>query len=256
MLRIEAIPALEDNYIWAIVGDGHCAVVDPGEAAPILSWMQQHELQLSAILVTHHHGDHVDGIAGLLDHYPVPVYGPAQETIAHVSQRVDEGDRVLIPAIDAEFCVMSVPGHTRGHIAYHGHGLLFCGDTLFACGCGRLFEGTPAQMYDSLQRLAALPDATQVYCAHEYTLGNVAFALSIEPGNPRLGERDRQAREKRSQGLPTLPSSIALEHAANPFLRCHEPAIRQAAETYAQRPLNTPVEVFAVVREMKNHYRQ
>ncbi len=256
MLRIEAIPALEDNYIWAIVGDGHCAVVDPGETAPILSWMQRHELQLSAILVTHHHGDHVDGIAGLLDHYPVPVYGPAQETIAHVSQLVDEGDRVAIPAIEAEFDVMSVPGHTRGHIAYHGHGLLFCGDTLFACGCGRLFEGTHVQMHDSLQRLAALPDETQVYCTHEYTLGNIAFALSIEPGNPRLAERDHQAREQRSLGLPTLPSSIALERATNPFLRCHEPAIRQAAERYAQGSLNTPQEVFAVVREMKNHYRQ
>lgn len=256
MLRIEVIPALQDNYIWAIVGNGHCAIVDPGDAAPILSWLHRHKLQLCAILVTHHHGDHTGGIAALLARFSVPVYGPAREAIAHVSHPVDEGDCVALPEIPAEFRVISVPGHTRGHVAYFGHGMLFCGDTLFACGCGRIFEGSAEQMHDSLQRLAALPGETQVYCTHEYTLSNIAFALSVDAGNAELTQRAETERARRAQGLPTLPSTIALEQATNPFLRCHEAAVRQAAESYAQRPLTTPSEVFAVAREMKNQYRQ
>lgn len=256
MLHIEAIPALQDNYIWAIIGHGHCAIVDPGDATPILSWLQQHKLQLSAILITHHHGDHTGGIAALLARFKVPVYGPAQEAIAKISHPVGDGELVTLAEIHAQFRVISVPGHTRGHVAYFGHGMLFCGDTLFACGCGRIFEGTAEQMHDSLQRLAALPGETQVYCTHEYTLGNIAFALSVDADNADLRDRAENEQAKRDQGLPTLPSTIALELATNPFLRCHEPALRLAAEAFAQHPLNTPNEVFAVVRAMKNQYRQ
>lgn len=256
MLRVEAIPALKDNYIWAIVRNGYCVIVDPGEAAPILSWLRRQELRLSAILITHHHGDHINGVAALLEQCKVPVYGPAQEAIACVSQPLDEGDRLALLDIHAELRVMAVPGHTRGHLAYYGQGLLFCGDTLFACGCGRLFEGSAEQMHDSLQRLAALPGDTRVYCSHEYTLDNIAFALSLEPGNTQLHKRARREQTKRMQDLPTLPSTIALELATNPFLRCAEPAICQVAESYAQHPLLGPCQVFSVVREMKDHYRQ
>lgn len=256
MLRVEAIPALQDNYIWAIVRNGYCVVVDPGEAAPILSWLHRQALRLSAILITHHHGDHINGIAALLKQYKVPVYGPAQEDIPCVSHPQGEGDCLALPDLHTEFRVMTLPGHTRGHLAYVGRGLLFCGDTLFACGCGRLFEGSAEQMHDSLQRLAALPGDTQVYCTHEYTLSNIAFALSLEPDNAQLRERAQREQAKRRQNLPTLPSTIALELATNPFLRCSEPTIRQAAEAHAQHPLHDPEAVFSVVREMKNHYRQ
>ncbi|NWG86802.1 MAG: hydroxyacylglutathione hydrolase [Hydrogenophilaceae bacterium] len=254
MLNVEAIPALKDNYIWAIVRGEHCVVVDPGEAAPILSWLAQRKLHLSAILITHHHGDHVGGVPALLRHGRVPVYGPANEAIACVSHPLSDGMQLELPAIGATFEIFEVPGHTLGHIAYYGEGLLFCGDTLFACGCGRLFEGSPAQMHASLQRLAALPGETLVYCTHEYTLDNIAFALSVDPDNAQLHERAALEQAKRAQGLPTLPSTIALEQATNPFLRCHAPALRQAAEAYAQRPLHAEIEILGVVRDMKNHF--
>lgn len=254
MLRVEAIPALKDNYIWAVVRGDRCVVVDPGEAAPILSWMTARELHLSAILITHHHGDHVGGVPALLKQARVPVYGPAKEAIACVSHPLTDGAQLELPEINAAFRIMEVPGHTLGHIAYYGAGMLFCGDTLFACGCGRLFEGSPAQMYASLQRLAALPGETLVYCTHEYTLDNIVFALEVDPDNSALRERASQDRAKRAQDLPTLPSNIRLELATNPFLRCHTPALRQAAETYAGHTLPTDIDVLGVVREMKNHF--
>lgn len=256
MLRVEAIPVLEDNYVWAIIGNGRCAIVDPGVDEPILSWLRQNKLNLSAILVTHHHGDHIGGISGLLARYRVPVYGPAREAINEVSHPLNDGDRLKLTDMQAEFSVISVPGHTSGHIAYFGHGMLFCGDTLFACGCGRIFEGTPEEMYESVQKLGNLPGDTLVYCAHEYTLGNIAFARTLEPDNAALTTRVEQERDKRAQGLPTLPSTLALEHATNPFLRCHEPAIREAAERHIRHSLSNPTEIFAVVRKMKNLYRQ
>ncbi|MEW5892329.1 MAG: hydroxyacylglutathione hydrolase [Pseudomonadota bacterium] len=254
MLRLEAIPALKDNYIWALAGQGHCVVVDPGEAAPILSWITANDLRLSAVLITHHHGDHVGGVTGLLQHARVPVYGPAREAIAGVDHPLGDGMHLTLSEIGARFEILEVPGHTAGHIAYFGEGLLFCGDTLFACGCGRLFEGTAAQMHASLKRLAGLPGPTRVCCAHEYTLSNIAFALSVDPDNPALQQRAERERAKRAQGRPTLPSTLELERATNPFLRCHTPALRQAAEAWAGQRLDSEVAVWGVVREMKNHF--
>lgn len=254
MLNVEAIPALKDNYIWALSRDNHCVVVDPGEAAPILSWMRNKGLSLSAILITHHHGDHIGGVAELLKHRQVPVYGPAHERIAAVDHPLADGTRIDLSEIAAGFDILEVPGHTAGHIAYYGEGLLFCGDTLFACGCGRLFEGTPAQMHASLQRLARLPGVTRVCCTHEYTLSNITFALSVDPDNAALRERALREQAKRDRGLPTLPSTLDLELATNPFLRCHTPALRQAAEAHAGRSLKSEAEVLGVVREMKNHF--
>lgn len=254
MLQVIAIPALKDNYIWAIIGGDHCVVVDPGEAAPILSCLHKKKLQLSAILITHHHGDHIGGVPELLRHAAVPVYGPASEDIATVDHPISEGDRIELSDIGAGFDVLKLPGHTLGHIAYYGEGMLFCGDTLFACGCGRIFEGTPEQMYDSLQRLAALPPETHVYCTHEYTLSNIDFALSVEPENRSLQARQQAELAKRQHNQPTLPSTIALELATNPFLRSHSAAIREAAEAYAQHPLTNLQSVFTVVRAMKNHF--
>lgn len=256
MLHIEAIPALKDNYIWAIVEGTACAVVDPGEAAPILTWLETTGTRLAAVLVTHHHGDHVGGIPALVSRYPAPVYGPGTEAIAGITHPVAEGQSVALPEIGAEFQVLEIPGHTRGHVAYYGHGYLFCGDTLFGCGCGRLFEGSPEQMHTSLARLAALPEDTRVCCAHEYTLDNIAFALRIDPANPALLARAQEDRGKRRRGEPTLPSSIGIERATNPFLRCREEAIIQSAATYAQRNLYGEVDVFTVVRTMKNVFRQ
>jgi len=191
-LEYVPVPAFEDNYIWVVSDGRHAVVVDPGEAAPVRAYLAKRGWRLSAILLTHHHQDHVGGVADLLNGQAVPVYGPAGEAIEHVTQRLKNGDRVNIAEPALEFSVLDVPGHTSGHIAYFqaadlaGTPHVFCGDTLFACGCGRLFEGTPAQMLASLDSLAALPGATQVHCAHEYTLSNIRFALACEPGNAQL----------------------------------------------------------------------
>ncbi len=256
MLHVEAIPALKDNYIWALVRDTACVVVDPGEAAPILAWLQDTGTRLAAVLVTHHHRDHVGGIRELVDRFPVPVYGPAKESIAEVTHPVAEGQVVALPDLGAELRVLEVPGHTRGHVAYYGHGHLFCGDTLFGCGCGRLFEGSPEEMHASLARLAALPEDTRVCCAHEYTLDNIAFALQIEPANPELAARARRDRARRRRGEPTLPSDIATEKATNPFLRCGEAAVVRSAQAHAGQDLRREADVFRVVREMKDRFRQ
>jgi len=253
--RVVPLPAFSDNYIWTIRDETCAAVVDPGDAAPVLAYLEREKLELAAILNTHHHADHVGGNAALLERWKVPVYGPRDERIPEVTDRLDDGAHLTLPHFGIEFEVFEIPGHTRSHIAFYGGGMLFCGDTLFAAGCGRLFEGTPEQMHRSLSRLAALPDDTKVYCGHEYTLSNVKFARAVEPQNPALADLERRTQQQRSEERPTLPSTIGQEKITNPFIRVREPAVIQSASHYAGRPLNDPVAVLATVREWKNAFR-
>lgn len=265
-LQVLAVPAFNDNYLWLLHDRCHAAVVDPGDAGPVLAALERHGLALTAILLTHHHADHIGGVPHLLAHSlqhsatgdPVPVFGPTADGIAAVTRPLAEGDVVDVPGLDLTLTVLEVPGHTRGHIAYVRDGaspMLFCGDTLFAGGCGRLFEGTPEQMAASLDKLAALPAATQVFCAHEYTLSNLRFAAAVDPGNAALAERIVTESAKREQGLPTVPSTIGLERATNPFLRYRE---RDIADTLAQagklEPGAAPLAVFAALRQWKNTF--
>src|SRR5438067_3717106 len=259
MPSIIPIPAFRDNYIWAICEGGYAAVVDPGDAAPVIAYLDRERLRLAAIIATHHHNDHVGGNLGLLARWAVPVFGPAHETIPGRTHALREGERIDVPGIDVTFDVLDIPGHTAGHIAYvtaRGEApAVFCGDTLFAVGCGRLFEGTPAQMWSSLSKLAALPADTRVFCGHEYTLANIRFARAVEPGNRALIARQSREEAKRARGEPTLPSTIGEERATNPFLRAEETAVKSAAEAHARRRFDDPVATFAELREWKNRFQ-
>ena len=255
MLEITPVPAFSDNYIWVLASPAstRVAVVDPGDEKPVLAFLHANGLELGAIVITHLHGDHTGGVRDLVARYPgIPVFGPAHERVAGRTHPVGEGDTVLLPGIDLHLRVMDVPGHTAGHVAYQGEGFLFCGDTLFAAGCGRVFSGTLEDLHASLGRIAALPTETRIYCAHEYTLDNLGFAKWVEPDSDAIREREARDEQRRDEGQPTVPSTLELELATNPFLRTAEPVVRQAAEAYAGRPLATDAEVFAALRTWKD----
>lgn len=250
---VERLSAFRDNYIWLMRRGSVAAVVDPGDAAPVEEVLAREGLRLAAILITHHHADHQGGLPTLLERHHPQVFGPAAESITGVSRPLAGNETLDLPELAARFRVLSVPGHTRGHLAYVGHGCLFCGDTLFGLGCGRLFEGTPAQMASSLANLAALLPETAVYCAHEYTQMNAGFALAVDPDNAALKARVADVATRRQQGLATVPSSVGLELATNPFLRCSEPALVTAART-RDATANDPVSVFAALRAWRNEF--
>ncbi len=256
MIKIEAIPILQDNYVWAIHNGEKAIVVDPGEAGPILTWLKNTDVNLEAILITHHHHDHVGGINGLIEGTRIPVYGPARNAAKTIP--VSDEETLTINGIDLIFKVIYTPGHTLDHVCYLARDTqndahhLFSGDTLFSCGCGRLFEGTPTEMYRSLTRLAQLPAATQVYCAHEYTLANISFALEVEPDNQDLQARHLEALALRKQGNSTLPVLLGTECNTNPFLRCDLNNVVDAASQHQKKPLRPGAETFAAVRAWKD----
>jgi hydroxyacylglutathione hydrolase len=253
-MNIVPVKAFRDNYIWALVHDGYAVVVDPGDAVPVLDYLQQHDLTLLAILITHHHHDHIDGVNGLLQIAKVPVYAPRNEAFPFPHQPVDEGDQIDFAELETTLTVLDVPGHTAIHVAYYGGNCLFCGDTLFGCGCGRILGGSASQLYHSLQKLATLPDATQVFPAHEYTLANIAFARMIDPENQDLIEREKIDQSSITQGQPTLPSTIALEKRTNPFLRCNTVPIGLAITKTNPESATSAELIFTALRTLKNHY--
>jgi hydroxyacylglutathione hydrolase len=261
MLHIEPVKAFNDNYLWVFHEEGgtQACAVDPGDAAPVLAWLDATGLQLAAILVTHHHGDHIGGIDTLLQRFKVPVYGPATPRIPQVTHAVTDGD--VVSVLGHEFRVLSVPGHTMEHIAYvskdrvsENGPALFCGDTLFAAGCGRMFEGTPPVMHASLRKLAALPLDTQVFCAHEYTMSNLRFAAAVMPDNADVKQRIRNDGAKRERNEATVPSSIGLELRTNPFLRSAEPAVIAAAQRHQPGSAIDPATIFGVLRRWKDSF--
>lgn len=253
-MRPEPLPAFTDNYIWTLPGDdGGLLVVDPGDATPVLAACAGGR-RPSAILLTHHHADHTGGVAVLLERWPgTPVFGPADPRIPCVSHPVGDGD--VVDVAGRQFEVLAVPGHTVSHVAFHGHGILFCGDTLFSLGCGRLFEGTPGELLGSLDRLAALPLGTLVCCGHEYTLANAAFARVVDPDNQALARRQQEVIAMRGSGSPTLPSTLADELACNPFLRVDAPAVREAVAARDPAAAGDRVATFAGLRRWKDDFR-
>ena len=264
LLQVWHIPAFDDNYIWCIHDGSSALVVDPGDSAPVLQYLREGKLTLKGILITHHHADHTGGILDLLQALgaDIPVWGPVGDNIPGCTVAVMQGDKIEISSPRISLKVSEVPGHTLSHIAYFANmqanvvePMLFCGDTLFASGCGRLFEGTPTQMSESLGKFAALPKNTLVYCTHEYTLSNIRFALAVEPNNLNLLSCAEQAKSLREQGLPTLPTTIGQELQVNPFMRCDQPeVIAMAKEVSGQKNLSTPAHVLAVIRAWKDRF--
>lgn len=259
MIEITALPAFADNYIWLLRANGCVAVVDPGDAAPVLAHLAGSGDHLCAILATHHHPDHIGGITEILARHPAPLFAPAINHITDTSHALSGGERIALPELGLELDVIAVPGHTLGHLAYYGSslmgdGALFCGDTLFTAGCGRLFEGTPAQMQSSLARLAVLPAPTFIYCGHEYTQANLRFAQTVEPDNADITARIRQVAEKRAANQPSVPSRLADELATNPFLRWNAPAVQSVAAARIGHAPADAVEIFAAIRAWKDRF--
>ncbi|APO96757.1 hydroxyacylglutathione hydrolase [Xanthomonas vesicatoria] len=254
-MRLTALPAFDDNYIWALVAaDGRAVVVDPGQAEPVISASERESWTPSVVLLTHHHGDHIGGVAALQQRWPqLELFGPDDQRIPADAHRVGQNERLRL--LGTSFEVVAVPGHTRSHIAFVTDRHLFSGDTLFSLGCGRMFEGTAPQMFDSLQRLASLPGETLVCCGHEYTLANAAFALHVDPTNAALQRRQQEAQAMRQAARPTLPISLKSELATNPFLRTSRPEIRAAVAPRTTGALSSEVDVFAELRRWKDEFR-
>ncbi len=260
-VTILPLPAFNDNYIWVLRSGMNVAVVDPGDATPVLDYLCQSGTTLSALLITHHHGDHIGGIGALVKAAagPVQVFGPARENIAGLTYPLHGGEHLTLPALGLELDVLAVPGHTAGHLAYYGanlgaDGALFCGDTLFGAGCGRLFEGTAAQMQASLAKIAVLPAPTCVYCAHEYTQSNLRFALAVEPANVATQARAQAVATARAQGLATVPLTLGEELATNPFLRCLTPGVIAAAAARLSHAPADETATFAAIRLWKDTF--
>jgi hydroxyacylglutathione hydrolase len=254
MLQVWPVEVFSDNYVWVLQREGvdRVVVVDPGDGEPVIAALEQRGLEAGAVLLTHHHHDHVGGLNAIIRRFHPAVFGAAADAVPGVDRPVGDGDTVALPDVDLDLHVVGLPGHTAHHLGFVAPGVAFVGDTLFAGGCGRLFEGTPEQMHDSLGRLAALIPATKVYCGHEYTLANLRFAMVVEPGNAALADRLAATEAARAVGQPTVPSTMALELATNPFLRCSEPAVVAAAEAHAGRELAPGAAVFAVIRAWKD----
>jgi hydroxyacylglutathione hydrolase len=257
-IDIIAIPAFEDNIIWLLRQGSMCIALDPGEANPLLAVLSAPGVHLAALLITHHHADHCGGLPDIIAHYPVPIYGPAQENIEGITHPLSGGETLHLPGIDLALTVLAVPGHTRGHLAYllgrstDRPPALFCGDTLFGAGCGRLFEGTPSQLLDALTRFSALPPDTLIYCAHEYTLRNLGFARAVEPHNSAIAQRTAADSARRDQGLYTLPCPLSLEQATNPFLRCTHPDVIHAVSSFLGHRPASLLETFTALRAWRD----